>query len=69
MVVLYNAYSQHNYPYWSNPEDVALLEVDYNKYGKPAYAYTDPLDLMNKIEYTSVIDSVLGLLGFSSSSR
>ena len=69
IVVLYNAYSQHSYPYWSKPEDVALLEVDYNKYGKPAYAYTDPLDLMNKIEYTSVIDSVLGLLGFMNSSR
>ena len=69
MVVLYNAYSQHSYPYWSDPEDIRLLEVDYEKQGRPAYAYTDPLDLINKIEYTSVIDSVLGLLGFYTSSR
>ena len=63
MVVLYNAYSQHSYPYWSDPKDVELLEVDYGKEGKPSYSYSDPLDLMNKIDYMTVVSGVLKLLG------
>ena len=63
MVVLYNSYSQHSYPYWSDPKDIVLLEMDYEEHGKPSYSYGDPLDLMNKIEYTTITNSVLKLLG------
>lgn len=65
IVGLYNSYSQHSYPYWSDPKDVVRLEVDYKIHGKPAYSYNDPLDLMNKIEYTSVVEAVLNLLELS----
>ena len=63
MVVLYNSYSQHSYPYWSDPKDIVLLEMDYEEHGKPSYSYGDPLDLMNKIEHTTITNSVLKLLG------
>jgi len=65
IVALYNSYSQHSYPYWSDPKDIVLLEMDYEQHGKPSYAYSDPLDLMNKVEYMTVVNSVLQLLGMS----
>ena len=65
MVVLYNSYSQHSYPYWSDPKDVVRLEVDYEKDGKPSYANTDPLDLINKVQHSTIVQSVLNLLELS----
>lgn len=61
MVVLFAYYSKSSGPYFSTKNRIKILEPDFSK-NKPCFAFEDPLDLINTIDYTIVANNVLQLL-------
>lgn len=61
IVALYAHYAQNTKPYFSNPDNIILLEPDHSVL-KPVFANEDPFDQINTISPQAIIHSIKKLL-------
>lgn len=61
IVAIYPWYAQNCGPYFSEPEDVVILEPDFSVF-KPCFNVVDRFDLINTIEVSDIYQSVINLL-------
>lgn len=61
MVVLFAYYSNGSGPYFSTPQNIAILEPDFS-IKKPSMQYKDPNDLINTISPYLIYENIIRLL-------
>ena len=61
VVAIYNQWSSHSYPYFSDPATYRIIEPDYSVI-KPSFSDNDPFDLINTINPQNIIKAVKELL-------
>lgn len=61
IVALFSYYSSNSGPYFSNNEDIILLEPDFSKI-KPSHMFDDPYDLINTISPEKIYQAIINLL-------
>lgn len=61
IVAIYAHYANNTRPYFSDPENIVLLEPDHSKI-KPVFSNIDPFDQINSIPPSYIIDGIHKLL-------
>jgi ADP-heptose:LPS heptosyltransferase len=61
IVAIYPWYAQNCGPYFSDTNDIVILEPDFSIF-KPCFNVADRFDLINTIEVSDIYQAVIGLL-------